>query len=213
MKVRAIFFLFVFGFTACTSPQPVDIQGTAVALAKTGVALTQTVQPTATLPPTVTPTATVTYPTPSPYPTQKPLPIFTPDAIQVERWKEYQTELAKNLLSFLPSEAVLCEWDILGQFDQGIFAWAVCEGVSGGTSAPKISTPVVIRFEADGAVQNVEHPKHWSQDIQRMFPAEIQEKFDYYNFGRASELSQHIEWRRTHPEEPPLVVLSATSAP
>ena len=213
MKKCTALILLTLALTACASTHPVDIQGTAVALAKTGVALTQTAQPTATLPPTVTPTATVAYPTPSPYPTQKPLPIFTPDAIQVERWKEYQTELAKSLLSFLPAEAVLCEWDILGQFDRGIYAWAVCEGTGGGTSAPKISVPVVIYLEADGTVQNVEHPKHWIVDIQRMFPAEIQEKFDYYNFGRANELSQHIDWRRTHPEEPPLVILSATPTP
>lgn len=126
---------------------------------------------------------------------------------------EHQTELAKSLLSFLPPEAVLCEWDILGQFDQGIYAWTVYEGVGGGTSAPKISVSVVIHLEADGAIQNMEYPKHWSVDIRRMFPAEIQEKFDYYNFGRADELSQHINWRRTHPEEPPLIVFSATPTP
>src|SRR6185295_17699198 len=54
--------------------------------------------------PAETPTPTVVSPTlipaatsipitvtPSPLPTEPTIPILTPDAIQVERWKEYQT--------------------------------------------------------------------------------------------------------------------------
>jgi hypothetical protein len=132
----------------------------------------------------------------------------TPDAIQVEKWKEYQTELAKVLLPFLQPETVLCEWEILGRVEQELYVWAVCQGM--GSS---VSVPVVIHLDADGTIRNVEFPKHWSQDIQVMFPAYVREKFDYYNFGRADELAKHIEWRRTHPEEPPLIVFSTTPTP
>jgi len=218
MKVRAIFFLVVFGFTACTSPQPVDIQGTAVALAKTGVALTQTVQPTATLPPTVTPTATVAYPMPSPYPTQKPLPIFTPDAIQVERWKEYQRELAKIVLSGYGSVSkyALCEWDILGRATQEVYVWAQCSEPRGGYA----ERPAMIYLEAYGSIKNVRVAgfKGAFFDLS-FFPTDIQEKIPLYYSpgypyqGRPEVLRLHLLYREAHPEEPPLIILSATPTP
>ncbi|MBI3175651.1 MAG: hypothetical protein HYZ25_18165 [Chloroflexi bacterium] len=220
MKVRAIFFLFVFGLTACTSTRPVDIQGTAIALAQTGVVLTQTAQPTTTPPPTVTPTATIVYPIPSSYPTQKPLPIFTPDVIQVERWKEYQTELAKLVLSeagdvFPYYETALCEWDILGRSEQEVYVWATC--FAPGSRDRK---PAVIHLNVDGSIQKVEVPFHgstWNSTIQRLFPVDVREKIDSYfsSFysGRAEELRMHLQYRLTHPEIPPLVILSAISTP
>src|SRR5436190_7490801 len=57
--------------------------------------------------------------TPSPLPLQPILPIFTPDPVQMEQWKEYQTALAKTILSFVYPEHVLCEWDILGRSESG----------------------------------------------------------------------------------------------
>jgi hypothetical protein len=47
-----------------------------------------------------------------------------------------------------------------------------------------------------------------------MFPAEVQEKFDLYTgnssfYGRLREMINHNNYRETHPEEPPLAVLSA----
>jgi hypothetical protein len=36
-------------------------------------------------------------------------PFITPGSIQVEQWKEYQKVLAKNFLSDLPAEEVICE--------------------------------------------------------------------------------------------------------
>lgn len=155
--------------------------------------------------------ATPIYPTPSPFPTQPPISIFTPDAIQIERWREYQTELAKKLVSKFPVDIVLCEWDILGQSEQEVYVWAVC-------AAPGYvaSKPAVIYFKTDGAIQDVEiavYGSTWDSDIQRLFPEDVQEKIASGIFlQRSAELKNHIEWRRTHLEEPPLIILSAVPA-
>lgn len=141
-------------------------------------------------------------------PAQPTFAAITPDAIQVKGWKEYQSALAKSF-SFSQSELALCEWDILGQINQEVYVWAVCESLGGSS----VSAPAVIHLGADGSIQNVDNPKHWNSDIPRMFPTDIQKKFDYYRFGRANELMAHIAWRRKHPDEPLLVVLLATPAP
>jgi hypothetical protein len=173
--------------------------------------------PTETLIPTVVsltpvPTSTLEPPPdivlPTITPTRPGETLITPDAIQVERWKEYQTALAKNVLAHLPSEEVLCEWEILGRSGNDVYVWAVCSGKDGGGSVP-----AVIHLETDGAVQSVERAKNWSRDIPRLFPPDVIEKFAHYQAGRAGELIEHIEWRRTHPEEPPLIVLNATPTP
>jgi len=173
--------------------------------------------------PTKTPIPTVVSLTPVPTSTFEPPPenvlptitptrpgetLITPDGIQVERWKEYQTALAKNVLAHLPPEEVLCEWEILGRSGSDVYVWAVCSGKDGGGSVPAI-----IHLETDGAIQSVERAKNWSRDIPRLFPPDVIEKFAHYQGGRAGELIAHIEWRRTHPEEPPLIILSATLTP
>ncbi len=138
--------------------------------------------------------------------------MITPDPIQVERWKEYETALAKSFLSYLPPKEVLCEWEILGRSAQEVYVWAVCEGPTGSSS---VSTASVIHLEADGSIQNVETlglDLNYSSGI-LMFPADVQEKFDYYHFGRVEKMSEHLDWRRIHPEEPPLIVLSVTPMP
>lgn len=169
--------------------------------------------------PTITPTATFAISTPSPYPTQPPIPIMTPDAIQVERWKEYQAELAKVITCDsghdCPNyEHALCEWDILGRADRDVYVWALCDAL--GASNRK---PALIHLNEDGSIRNVEVPINgpsWDSDILRLFPADVREKVDsyfssYYSFnsGRANELRIHLLYRQTHPEEPPLIVLSA----
>jgi len=191
--------------------------GTLIALLATiltSCALTPTETPTPTVtstpgPPTPTTALEVVFTmTPSPMPVRPTIVVITPDSAQLGRWKEYQGSLAESF-SFSQSELALCEWDILGQSNQEVYVWAVCEGLGGSS----VSTPAVIHLRADGSIQNVENPKHWSSDISKMFPTDIQQKFDYYRFGRANELLAHIAWRRTHLEEPPLIVLSATPAP
>jgi hypothetical protein len=174
---------------------------------------------TVTPSPTLTPTAEViTTVTPSPMPTRPTFAAITPDTIQVEGWKEYQSALAKRLMAFLPPEEVLCEWEILGQSIQTIYVWAVCQGPLPGARMDftAISVPAVIHLEEDGSIQSVEFPNAYTYStggISKMFPPDVREKFSYYNFGGAKKLSEHIEWRREYPGEPPLIVLSATPMP
>lgn len=186
-------------------------------------ALTETPVPT-TVSSTPIPTATlipITI-TPSPLPTQPIILVITPDPIQVERWKEYQTELAKLVLSeagdiYPYYESALCEWAILGRSDQEVYVWAMCFAPHSGDTKP-----AVIHLETDGSIQKVEVPFHgsaWESTIQKLFPADVQEKIDAYfyslssNSGRAEELRKHLLDRRTHPEVPPLTILSAMPTP
>ena len=194
-----------------------------IACGKEAIALPpETTIPTA-VSPTFIPTSTlipVTL-TPSPLPTQPTIVVSTPDPIQVERWKEYQTALAKSFFSYLDPEEVICEWEFLGRSDQEVYLWAVCMGINPiGTTAEgrdifsSSSTPAVIHLGEDGAVQSVEIPgagSDYARDVRRMFPSDVQEKFDQYHSGRAGELSEHLEQRREHPAEPPLVILSVIS--
>ena len=93
--------------------------------------------------------------------------------------------------------------------------WAIC-------FAPLASDtrPAVIHLETDGAIQKLEVPFHgsaWESAIQKLFPADIQDKIEEYidaassNSGRAEELRIHLLYRLTHPDVPPLIVLSAMS--
>ena len=213
MKKTLFATLLVVTLTACApAPPTTDIQSTAFAIVQTGVALTQTALPTSTPSPTFTPTATiVVYPSPSPIPTFPPPPILTPDALQVKRWREIEKELARGILPMFPIETVLCEWDILGHSKQEVYVWAICASLAGDDERP-----AVIRLE-DGSFYNVEIPERGvSSDIDRIFPKEIQMKFSFYTggfYGRLEEMYNHIKYRQVHPEEPPLVILSATPMP
>ena len=156
--------------------------------------------PTSTfIPVTIAPTVTPTRPGET---------LITPDGIHVERWKEYQTALAKSVLAHLPPEEVLCEWEILGRSGSDVYVWTVCSDKDGGGSVPAI-----IHLDSEGAVLSVERAKNWSRDIPKLFPPDVIEKFAHYQAGRAGELQEHIEWRRMHPDERPLIILSATSTP
>ncbi len=205
-----------------------NVQNTAIALNQTAL-------------PIDTPIATYVSPTPSPIPTQPPPPIFTPDAIQVERWKEYQTELAKVLFSYDPNHLeggydpeaykdAICEWDILGQSGLEAYIWAEC--ISG--LALK-SNPAVVDLKPDGSIRKVNVPSvEINHDLNQfydlhLFPIEVQEKLCLYyfygfvpqchditsayipsfNLQREEVLLSHLKYRKSHAEEPPLVVLSA----
>ncbi len=180
--------------------------------------------------PTLVPTSTlipvtdIPTPLPTPLPTLPIIPMITPDAIQVERWKEYEDALARTILSFLPREEVICEWEILGRSGDDLYVWAVCTSIiSSGTSPisgteifSSSSIPAVIHLREDGSVQSVEIPgagSFYARDISHMFPPDVQEEIERYHFRGAGEIFEHIKWRRTHPEEPPLIVLSATPIP
>jgi hypothetical protein len=192
-----------------------------VACGKQAIALPpETSTPTAASP-TLIPTSTLTAVTmiPSPLPTEPIIPVITPDPIQVERWKEYQTELAKFVLSDSGAEFplykdALCEWDILGRSGQELYVWAVC--ARPGSLGEK---PAVIYLETDGSIRDVKvvfHGSSWGSTIRELFPADVQEKIYLYSSsspfsGRPLDMRVHLEYRLKHPEEAPLIVLSAMS--
>ena len=112
-----------------------------------------------------------------------------------------------------PSKDALCEWDILGRSGQEMYVWAVCASIWGNGIRP-----AVIYLDADSSIRDVKVAGYKGQfyDLE-LFPADVREKLNIYIFppysgGRPSELGQHLEYRLTHPEEPPLIVLSASSA-
>lgn len=204
MKIQfKIAFLIIFLAGCVPSPAiPVDAQNTAMAVVQTYIALTQTAASTPNVIPTATPQATL-------IPTLPPPPILTPDAVQIERWREYETALAKSILPMF-EYMVLCEWDILGRSEQEVYVWATCQVPVGNDSRP-----AVIRLGLDGSIQEVEVPRRGhSSNVDELFPKEIQEKFSFYALGatfdgRRKEMYDHLVYRETHPEEPPLIILSA----
>ena len=121
---------------------------------------------------TSTPTAVFTFvpPTTIPatvMPTQAPPPIFTPDAIQVDRWQEYQMELARVVLSSNQElgndpaiyKDALCEWDILGQSSQEIqevYVYAACIIAKGNGDMRSLA---IIYLEPDGSIRQVKLPE------------------------------------------------------
>ena len=139
--------------------------------------------------------------------------IITPNLDQITRWREYQNALAHK---FLPTsysqETVLCEWELLGQSGQEIYIWAFCQATGSIPSAK--SAPAVVYLGSDGAVQSVETPgdgSFYAPDVNRLFPPDVQEKI-FTRLVDVERMRVHIDLRIEHPE-PPLIVLSATSAP
>ena len=204
MKKHATIALLIILLTACTPTAdiPMDAQNTAMSIVQTDIALTQTALPTPVVLLTATPPATL-------IPTLPPPPIITPDAVQVERWREYETALAKSILPMF-EYMVLCEWDILGRSELEVYVWATCR-IPGAND----SRPAVIRLGLDGAIQEVEVPRRGnSSNVDELFPKQVQEKFDAYTGnsifdGRIKEMYDHLVYRETHPETPPLIVLSS----
>ncbi len=177
--------------------------------------------------PTETPVPTITFTPvpvtallqPTPLPTQPTIAVITPEPAQLEKWKEYEDALGKKLLGReLSRGKVLCEWEILGRSNREVYVWATCMvtvplGKSG--IFPFSETPAVIHINEDSSVQSVEIPGagiYYARDIRKLFPLDAQERY----FGRLIDfhrLSEHLRWRREHPEEPPLIVLDATPMP
>lgn len=107
----------------------------------------------------------------------------------------------------------LCEWDILGRSGQEVYIWAYCATIEGDVDRIR---PAVIYLEANGIIRKVKIAGFKGPDFNLdLFPKDVQEKLDEYYFnvcvncGRPEELRTHLLYRETHPEVPPLVVLSA----
>lgn len=192
---------------ACVSNNNIkdDIQSTAM----TSIVQTQTTQPTRTPTFTVTIQAIATYSSLPPA-TQFPIAIITPDIEHVKRWKEYQSELAKLVLShpggeYSLYEYALCEWDILGNEGDKLYVWAECGYDAWGNG------PAVIYLDADSSIKDVEYafPQYGRDEvIKKLFTPDVQVKiYMYFSSSRSREMVEHINYRFLHPEEPPLIVL------
>ena len=213
MKKTPFAALLVVTLTACApAPPTTDIQSTAFAIVQTGAVLTQTAMPIHT--PTFTLTATPTaLPTFSPVPTAV-RPIFTPDAIQLERWQEYQTKLAEALLN--SSTGAICEWDILGRSALEVYVWAICGSTGGGDDGA-----AAIYLNTDGSIQKIKTPRYWWADgnqisnEKELFPADVIEKLGLYHVefpytGRPEEMRLYLHYRLANPGTLPWVVLLGT---
>jgi hypothetical protein len=137
-------------------------------------------------------------------PTQPVIPMITPDSVQVERWGEYQTALAGQL-DYRPPENTLCEWELLGRSGNEVYVWAICGEIFG--HRPSLESLVVIYTLDDGSVTGALRSEDRS-----MFPSSVQEKY-FGGLIHFQELVDHLRWRQRHPEEPPLIVLSAPPIP
>jgi len=146
-------------------------------------------------------------------PTPAIIPWITPDPIQAERWREYQTALADQL-SYLPPENVLCEWELLGRSGNEIYVWAVCGGL--GDTRVGLESLTRIDVREDGSVQDAIAPGMGGSssfsDITILFPPEVLEKY-YEGRVHFQELVDRLRWRLRHPDELPLIVLRATPTP
>jgi hypothetical protein len=142
--------------------------------------------------------------------TQPVIPAITPDPVQAEGWKEYETALASEFLSFLPTEKVLCEWELLGRSVSEVYVWAVCGEI--GDARVGLEGLALIGLESDGSVRSVVAGADFPEEIRQMFPLEVQERY----FGgqiHFQELADHLRFRLRQPQELPLIVLSATPKP
>ena len=183
------------------------------ACGKQTVALSmETLVPTAVSPTSATITA-------SPLPTQ-PIIAITPDTTHLMRWEEYEEALAVKLLppGLIPQNPgeVLCEWELLGQSDQEIYVWALCQAPAYLTGMPPTiaSIPAVVHIGIDGAVQRVEIPGSgtaYALDIRETFPPDVQEVIFNHSVD-TEKMEAHINSRRENPA-PPSIVLSTTPIP
>jgi hypothetical protein len=148
--------------------------------------------------------------------TSTPPPTATPSS----RWEAYESALADAFLPppGEPSEG-LCEWEILGEGEQEIYVWAMCQVKVSATGAA-MSAPAVIYLGDDGEIQRVEHPGDgldYGTGVRRLFPADLHERVFYHHVDpkviwEPDVMWEHINSRREHPE-PPLIELSGTPLP
>ncbi len=141
--------------------------------------------------------------------------LFIPsDPAQLEEWEEYESALAEKLMPQYPRDKVKCEWELMEKSEQKVNVWAFClttvtSPEIGNYYFPAASVPAVINLDADGGVQSVEIPEYGENYIAgfwKLVPDTIWDQFP-----TVAAMEKHLHWRRTHPAEPPLVVLNATA--
>lgn len=143
-------------------------------------------------------------------PTPAVIPWITPEPVEIEKWKDYQTALAVEF-NYRPPEEVICEWEILGRSDNEVYVWAVCGEIHGYSIG--LEGLATVSVENDGSVisangQLISFPS----EIRDTFPLIVQERY----FGgqiHFQELVDRLRWRQSNPDEPPLIVVGATSNP
>lgn len=117
----------------------------------------------------------------------------------MERWQEYQKELAKALFSFDPEHPegyspevykdALCEWDILGRSNEEVYVFAVCIS---NDSLWLPANPAIIYLKSDSSVREVVSvrasiDRRTQLEIYdlRLYPIDVQKKLCLYYFGWA----------------------------
>ena len=136
------------------------------------------------------------------------------DPAQLEKWEEYESALSEKLMPQYPRDNVLCEWELMEKSEQKLNVWAIClttvtSPEIGNYYFPAASVPAVIHLNTGGGVQQVEIPEYgenYIADFWKLVPKTI-----WNRSPNVSAMEKHLHWRRTHPAEPPLVVLNATA--
>ena len=139
-------------------------------------------------------------------PTPAVIPWITPDPGQVRHWREYEIAIAERL-TYLPPDTTLCEWELLGRAGNEVYVWAICGEING----ERVGLEDIFRVDVneDGSVQNA---LLHGLGIFSMLPPEAKEKY-FSGSIHFQELVDHLRWRQSHPEDPPLIVLNATQTP
>lgn len=136
------------------------------------------------------------------------------DPAQLENWEEYESAFAEKLMPQYPHDKVLCEWELMEKSERKINVWAMClttitSSEIGNYYFPAASVPAVIHLDAEGGVKSVEIPEYGENYIAgfwKLVPNNI-----WNQLPNVSAMEKHLHWRRTHPAEPPLVVLNAAA--
>ena len=145
----------------------------------------------------------------------KDLTYFIPsDPEQLNKWKDYENALAEKLMSEYPRDTVFCEWELTEKTLQKINVWASCMTTVtspdiGNYYFPVVSLPAVINLTPSGEIQSIETPEYgetYLSDIWRLFPNGV-----WKTAPNVLAMERHLNWRRVHFNEPPLVVLNATA--
>ena len=125
---------------------------------------------------------------------------------------EYEHALALELVG---TPNAICEWVVLGQKDQEVYVYAMCQitDLSIGTAA---TIPVVIHLGNNGSIEKVQLPGSGTQygnNIRKMFPPELQDKMILPTDDMGiDKMWSHLDLRQENPE-PPLIASSGFALP